>query len=104
MAEIDPETLLPNDRVKDAVKSGEMTQITRGKAYADEGDTFSIDGETFEVDELVERTLGSFTDEDASAEGSPSLAAYKERMMKAHGGHFTWDDDADVVSHRFVRR
>jgi hypothetical protein len=24
-------------------------------------------------------------------------------MVRAHGGNFEWDDDADVVRHRFER-
>mgnify|MGYP005854820163 CR=1 FL=1 len=101
MAEIDPETLLPNEHVIQAVANGEMTQITRGQAYADEGDTFEIDGQTFVVDTLKELTLGEMTDADAQREGSADLAAYKERMVRAHGGNFEWNDDADVIQHRF---
>lgn len=103
MAEIDSDTLLPNDRVKQAVLDGEMTQLSRGNPYAEPGDTFEIDGATFEVTETEERTLGTFTDEDAQAEGSPSLEAYKERMVHAHGGNFEWDDSAEIVTHRFER-
>lgn len=104
MAEIDAEELLPNDRVKDAVAAGQMTQLTRGHAYAEEGDTFEIDDTTFEVTAVTEQTLGAMTDEDARKEGSPSLEAYKERMIRVHGGNFAWDDDAEVVRHRFEPR
>jgi len=101
MSEIDPETLLPNDRVIEAVASGEMTQITRGQAYAEEGDSFEIDGQTFVVDRIEQLTLGEMTDADARREGSPDLDAYKERMVRAHGGNFEWDDSADVFQHQF---
>jgi len=101
MAEIDPETLLPNDHVIDAVASGEMTQITRGQAYAEEGDTFEIDDQTFVVDSIEQLTLGEMTDADAQREGSADLAAYKERMVRAHGGNFEWDDSAEVFQHQF---
>jgi kynureninase len=103
MGEIDPAELFPNERMLSAVADGEITQIHRGNRYAEEGDTFELDGETFEVVAVTERTLGDMTDEDARREGSPDLEAYKERMVRAHGGEFTWDDDADVVRHRVAR-
>ncbi|MDB2262642.1 ASCH domain-containing protein [Halorubrum ezzemoulense] len=103
MADNDPADLLPNDRVKQAALDGEVTQLHRGNRYGEEGDTFEIDGVAFELVEVTERTLGDMTDEDAKREGSPSLSAYKERMVRAHGGNFEWDDDADVVRHRFER-
>jgi len=96
MADLDADTLLPNDRVKRMVQAGEMTQIHRGNPYADAGDTFEIDGETYEVTEVAERTLGELTDEDARAEGSEDLEAYRRRLAHAHGGEFDWDDDAEV--------
>jgi len=99
----DPNDLLPNDRVKQAALDGDVTQLHRGNQYGEEGDVFEIDGVEFELVEVTARTLGAMTDEDARREGSPSLEAYKERMVKAHGGNFEWDDDADVVRHRFER-
>ena len=103
MSENDPADLLPNDRVKQAALDGEVTQLHRGNRYGDEGDSFEVDGVAFELTEVTERTLGDMTDADAKREGSPSLEAYKERMVRAHGGSFDWDDDADVVRHRFER-
>jgi len=104
MSEIDPGTLFPTDRTIQAVADGEVTQIHRGQAYAEEGDSFEIDGERFEVVEVTERTLGDVTDEDARREGSPDLEAYRERLVRAHGGEFEWDDDDEVVRHRVARR
>ena len=104
MAEIDPSTVFPNDRTLDAVAAGEMTQIHRGNRYADEGDTFDLDGDTFEVVDVTDRTLGDLTDADARREGSADLEAYRERLQRAHGGNFEWDDDAPVVRHRVERR
>jgi kynureninase len=103
MAEIDPTAVFPNERTVTAVGNGEMTQIHRGQQYASEGDTFEIDGETFEVVDVTERTLGDMTDEDAQREGSADLEAYKQRMVRAHGGDFEWNEDADVVRHRVAR-
>ena len=106
MATIDPDSLLPNDRVQQAVLSGDVTQISRGASnrYAEAGDTFELDGTEFEVTDVAERTLGDLTDADARREGSPSLEAYRERLEKVHGGDFEWDDDSTVVTYRFERR
>ena len=104
MSELDADDLLPNDRVKQAALDGEVTQLHRGNQYGEAGDTFEIEGVAFELTEVTERTLGDMTDEDARREGSPSLEAYKERMVRVHGGEFEWDDDADAVRHRFERR
>ncbi|WP_436903505.1 ASCH domain-containing protein [Halovenus halobia] len=104
MATIDPHSLFPNDRTVEAVAAGKMTQIHRGQQYAEEGDTFELDGETFEVVDVTERTLGDMTDEDARREGSEDLDSYKERMVRAHGGNFEWNDDAEVIRHRVAKQ
>lgn len=105
MADIDADALLPNDRVKQAVLAGDITQLTRGASnrYAEAGDTFTIDGESFEVSSVEHRTLGDFTDEDAQREGSDSLKAYKQRMKRVHPGDFEWDDSDEVLTYRFER-
>ena len=104
MAEIDPAEIFPNDKTLEAVASGTLTQIHRGTQYAEEGDTFELDGDTFEIVDITERKLGDMTDEDARREGSADLEAYKERMVRAHGGNFEWNEDADVVRHRVARK
>ena len=103
MTEIDPDEILPNDRVQQSVRDGDITQLTRGASarYADEGDTFEIDGATFEVASVERRSLGDFTDADARREGSESLSAYKRRMQQVHPGDFTWDDGDEVLTYRF---
>jgi len=101
MGTVDASTLLPNDHVEKAVLAGEMTQISRGQAYAAEGDTFEIDDQEFVVVGVDELTLGELTDADARREGSANLEAYKERLVAAHGGNFEWDDNSQIVRHRF---
>ena len=101
MGTVEAETLLPNDHVIQAVQAGKMTQISRGQAYAAEGDSFEIDGQEFVVVNIDELTLGELTDADAQREGSADLEAYKERLIRAHGGNFEWDDDAEIVRHQF---
>jgi hypothetical protein len=105
MSEIDAGALLPNDRVKQSVLDGDVTQLTRGASnrYASEGDTFELEGETFEVTSVERRTLGDFTDADARREGSESLEAYRRRMERVHPGDFEWDDSDEVVTYRFER-
>ncbi|MFC7133822.1 MULTISPECIES: ASCH domain-containing protein [Salinibaculum] len=103
MAELDPETLLPSERMKQQALDGDVTQIHRGQQYADEGDTFSIDGTTFEVVTVSGRTLGDMTDEDARAEGAKDLDHYRQILERAHD-NFEWDDDSDIVLHRFERQ
>ncbi|MFC7140205.1 ASCH domain-containing protein [Halosimplex aquaticum] len=103
MAKIDASELLPNGHVQQLAADGEITQMHRGHKYADEGDTFEIDGQTFEVTDVIRRTLGDLTDEDARREGSADLDAYRERLNRVHD-EFEWDDDSDVVRHRFEPR
>ncbi|MBV0924156.1 ASCH domain-containing protein [Halomicroarcula limicola] len=101
MAHIDAGELLPNEHVQRMAADGEITQMHRGHRYADEGDTFDIDGTTYEVTDVTERTLGDLTDEDARREGSADLDAYRDRLARVHD-EFEWDDDNDVVRHRFA--
>ena len=103
MAELDPETLLPSERMQTQALDGDVTQIHRGQQYADEGDTFDIDGTRFEVVETRETTLGALTDEDARAEGARDLDHYRQILDRAHD-NFEWDDDSDIVLHRFERQ
>ncbi|MFP8889770.1 ASCH domain-containing protein [Natrialbaceae archaeon A-CW2] len=103
MAEIEPDTLLPTPRMRQQALEGTVTQIHRGHAYAEEGDTFRVEDTTFEIVEITERTLGDLTDEDAKKEGVDDLEAYRQLLERAHD-HFEWDDDSEVVLHRFERQ
>ncbi len=102
MSQIEPDTLLPSERMRQQALEGAVTQIHRGQGYADEGDTFAIDGTTFEVVAVDDRTLGDLTDEDARAEGARDLDHYREILERAHDD-FEWDDDSGIVAHRFER-
>ena len=99
MARIDAADLLPAQRLRDAVADGEITQIHRGDRHADEGDTFVIDGNEYELVEVRERRLGELTDEDARAEGSPNIKAYKRRIEETHDTD--WDDGSTAYLHDF---
>ncbi len=100
MSQIDADVLLPSPRLRELALAEEITQLHRGDVYAEEGDTFEIEGTRFEVTEVTARRLGDLTDEDARAEGSPDLDAYRRRLDAAHE-NFEWDDDAEVHRHRF---
>lgn len=99
MTRIDAAELLPAQRLRDAAREGDVTQIHRGDAHAAEGDRFEIDGVEFEVVEVRRERLGALTDEDARAEGSPDLESYKRRIERTHD--VKWDDDDEAVLHRF---
>ncbi|WP_312910915.1 ASCH domain-containing protein [Natronosalvus caseinilyticus] len=106
MTELEPGTLLPSSRMRSQASDGEITQIHRGRAYAEVGDTFVVDDATFEVVDVTERTLGDLTDADArkeGLEGLEDLEAYRDLLERAHET-FEWDDESEVVRHRFERR
>jgi|AntDeeMetagen192_2_1112575.scaffolds.fasta_scaffold09369_2 hypothetical protein len=100
MSDFDASVLFPGDRLKQMVLDGEMTQIHRGDAYAEAGDTFEIDGRTFEITDVTHRTLGDLTEADAREQGAEDLEAYRERLKRAHKD-FEWDDDSETVRHAF---
>ncbi|WP_226022281.1 ASCH domain-containing protein [Halomicrobium salinisoli] len=100
MADIDASELLPNEHLQQMVAEGRVTQLHRGHQYAEEGDVFEVESERFEVIDVMHRTLGDLTDEDAQREGSEDLDAYRERLRRVHDD-FEWDPESDVVRHRF---
>jgi len=101
MGMIDADELLPAKRIQQAVVAGDVTQLHRGDQHAAEGDQFTIDDVLFEVTTVREEQLGDLTDEDARAEGSKNLAAYKKRIEQTHD--ITWDETDTTVLHQFER-
>ena len=101
MSMIDADELLPAERIRQAVVAGDVTQLHRGDQHAAEGDQFTIDDMLFEVTTVREEQLGDLTDEDARAEGSENLAAYKKRIERTHDT--TWDETDTTVRHEFER-
>jgi len=101
MTSIEADELLPAERLREAVVDGDITQLHRGDKHASEGDRFEIDDVVFEVTTVREQRLGEVTDEDARAEGSPNLDAYKKRIERTHD--LTWDDDDTAVLHQFEK-
>ncbi len=99
MARIDAAELLPAERIRQQALAGNITQLHRGDPHAAEGDTFVIEDTTFEVTNVEHHQLGELTDEDARAEGSPNLEAYKRRIEAMHD--IEWDDSSEAVLHEF---
>jgi len=95
------ERLVTQPKLADAAKAGIKTQQRRDGVYGWIGETFELDGMTFIVTDLRRQRLGDMTDEDAKAEGFPSLAMYKDIILKMHTG-MTWDEDHLVWVHSFV--
>ena len=102
MARIDTAELLPAERIRKKVLDGDITQLHRGDPHATEGDTFVIEDTIFDVTNVEHRKLGALTDEDARAEGSPNLEAYKRRIEATHDTE--WDDKSEAVLHEFEPR
>jgi len=97
------ENLVRHPKLVAAALAGKKTQQRRDGVYAYPGETFELEGVTFEVTDLRRQRLGDMTDEDVQAEGYPSLAMYKDLILKMHKG-MQWNDDALVWVHCFQRQ
>ncbi|QSA98452.1 ASCH domain-containing protein [Methylococcus sp. EFPC2] len=96
----DIERLVRHPKLVDAVKAGRKTQQRRDGLYAYPGETFELDGLRFVVSKVERQPLGHMTEEDAIAEGYPSLSAYRDLILKMHAG-MTWDESHLVWVHHF---
>jgi len=94
--------LIRHPKLVEAAKTGLKTQQRRDGLYAYPGETFDLDGMRFLVTSVERQTLGDMTEEDAIAEGYPSLAAYRELILRMHPG-MAWSDEDLVWVHRFQR-
>lgn len=92
--------LVTHAKLVEATKAGLKTQQRRNGVYAYPGETFDLDGMTFIVTDLKCQRLGDMTDDDAKAEGYPSLEMYKDIILKMHSG-MAWDDDGVAWVHSF---
>ena len=104
MAHIDASEILPNGHVRELAADGRVTQLHRGHAYAEEGDTFEVDGTTFEVTAIERRTLGDLTDEelerglallDDACDGEDGWE--RARMVAEYAIRVAYDDYADAL-------
>ena len=92
--------LIRHPRLRELAKAGKKTEQRRDGLYAYPGETFELDGVKFIVTDVVRQKLGEMTDEDARREGFPSLAAYRELILKMHPS-MRWDPEHLVWVHKF---
>ena len=94
--------LVRHPKLVAAALSGQKTQQRRDGIYAYPGETFELEGVKFTITSLQRQSLGEMTDQDANAEGYPSLEMYKNLILKMHAG-MSWEDDSLVWVHSFKR-
>jgi hypothetical protein len=99
----DIDRLIRHPKLIEAVVNGQKTQQRRNGIYAYPGEVFTLGGIEFEVTVLTQQTIGQMTDQDAQAEGFPSLAQYKDMILRMHAS-MEWNEDALVWVHTFERR
>ncbi len=95
--------LVTHPKLVAATLAGQKTQQRRDGVYAYPNETFELEGVTFEVTDLQRQRLGDMTDADVQAEGYPSLAMYKDLILRMHKD-MTWNDDDLVWVHYFQRQ
>jgi len=95
--------LIRHPRLVAATLSGQKTQQRRDGLYAYPGETFVLEGVDFVVTGVDRQRIGDMTDEDAQAEGYPSLATYKDMILKMHA-NMEWNEDGLVWVHCFKRQ
>ncbi len=95
--------LVRHPKLVAAAIAGQKTQQRRDGVYGWPDETFELDGIAFIITALERKTLADMTDDDAKAEGYPSLEAYKDLILKMHPG-MTWDDNAKVWVHHFKKQ
>lgn len=96
------ERLIRHPKLIEAALAGRKTQQRRDGLYAYPGETFRLEGVTFEVTAVDRQLLGQMTDEDARAEGYPSMEFYRDMILKMHAG-MSWHEDHPVWVHHFSR-
>lgn len=95
--------LLTHPKLVAAALAGQKTQQRRDGLYAYPGEIFMLEQVEFEVTDVERQRLGDISDADARAEGYPSLAMYKDLILKMHSG-MEWNEDGLVWVHSFKRR
>lgn len=99
----DIDRLIRHPKLVEAALNGRKTQQRRDGLYAYPGETFTLEGVEFVVTSVERQPIGAMTDQDAQAEGYPSLAIYKDLILKMHAG-MEWNDEGLVWVHSFMRR
>ncbi len=94
--------LVTHPKLVEATLAGQKTQQRRDGVYAYPGETFELEGVEFTVTSLEQKTLGDMTDDDARAEGYPSMEAYKALILRMHEG-MKWNEVHKVWVHKFEK-
>lgn len=94
------EKLVSHAKLVEATLAGRKTQQRRNGVYAYPGESFDLEGVKFHVTALEQQRLGDMTDSDAQAEGYPTLAMYKDLILRMHTG-MAWNEDDLVWVHTF---
>jgi len=95
--------LITHSKLVEAVLAGKKTQQRRNGVYGWPGETFVLENKTFVITELRREKLGDMGDAEAMAEGFPSLAFYKDIILKMHAG-MDWNPDSLVWMHAFAEQ
>ena len=95
--------LVRHPKLVTAALEGKKTEQRRDGVYAYPGEAFELKGTEFIVTALKRQSLGDMSDEDAQAEGYPSLEMYKSLILRMHKG-MQWNDDDQVWVHCFERQ
>ena len=98
----DIDSLVTHAKLVEAAIAGRKTQQRRNGVYAYPGETFELQGTRFVVTDLRRESLGQMSNEDAQAEGYPSLDMYRDLILRMHKG-MNWDGDAKVWVHELRR-
>ena len=94
--------LVRHPKLVKAALAGIKTQQRRDGIYAYPGETFLLEDTQFTVTALERKTLGDMTDADATAEGYPDMAAYKDLILRMHPG-MAWDNSHKLWVHIFEK-
>ncbi len=95
--------LVTHPRLVAAALAGAKTQQRRDGLYAYPNESFELEGIRFVVTAVERQRLGDMTHAEAQAEGYPDLESYKRVILGMHA-NMTWNEDALVWVHTFMRK
>ena len=96
--EIEP--LVPPQAPSGLCARWHQNPTARNGVYGYSGETIELEGKTFEISRLFRDPLGDMGDAGTQAEGYPSLAMYKDLILRMHKG-MDWNSEAMVWVHEF---
>lgn len=96
------DALVTHAKLVAAAVAGRKTQQRRNGVYGYPGEEFELDGKRFRIKDLRRETLDDMGEQEALAEGYPSLEMYRDLILRMHPG-MEWDGSAQVWVHEFER-